>query len=180
MKNKEIELKFIITEKQKKLILEHLNKNAKFLSKMQQIDTYYIPFYKNFEENGETMECLRIRECDGKNILCYKKIHRECRPVYCDEFELEIASKEQMEKILFAIGFSVQMVIDKTRESFVSNDYEFDLDSVNDKLYLFEVELKSDGDDVNKIYSFVSNFGLREKDVTYDGIQKLVKNIKVD
>ena len=142
---------------------------------MKQIDTYYIPDFREFEINGETMECVRIREENNNSTLAYKKIHREANPVYCDEYETRVDNKEQMEKILFALGFKVQMVIDKTRESYKINELEFDFDSVKNLGELMEVELKNDSNDVSVIYEFVSKYGLSKKDVTYEGIQVLMK-----
>lgn len=176
MKEKEIELKFIINQDIKNKILEELiKKNAKKIGEEHIIDTYYIPSFKSFEKDGETMECVRIREEQGKITLGYKKIHRECDPVYCDEYETIIDSKEQTEKIFFALGFSVQMVIDKVRTSFEYNSLQFDFDSVKNFGELLEVELLDNNDEVNKIYEFVKPFGLTKKDVTYKGIQKLLK-----
>ncbi len=175
MKDKEIELKFKINSEIRDNILKDLCPNYQDLSQNRQVDTYYIPYFRDFEINGETMECVRIRETKGKNILAYKKIHREATPVYCDEYELEIANKEQMEKILFALGFSVQMVIDKTRVSFKHNNFEFDFDSVKDMGELMEVELKDDTATVEDIYNLVAKYGLTKDDVTYEGIQVLMK-----
>mgnify|MGYP003305230044 CR=1 FL=1 len=127
--------------------------------------------------NGETQECVRIRESNGKAILCYKNIHREATPVYCDEYELEVSSKEEMEKILFALGFSVQMVIDKTRNTYLFENFEFALDCVNGSLELFEVELKDNNASVDTILDFVNKYGLTKEDVTYRGIQLLVKDL---
>ena len=66
MKNREIELKFVITQNQRNLILNELETEARFEGEKRQVDTYYIPNFKSFEENGETKECLRIRESGGK------------------------------------------------------------------------------------------------------------------
>lgn len=176
MKTKEIELKFLITKEQKKKIYDALSRTTKYIGAIRQVDTYYIPTFKDYEIDGQTMEALRIREVDGKKTLCYKKIHREANPVYCDEYETEIESKESMEKILFALGFSVQMVIDKTRESFVADEMEFDFDSVLDVAEILEIEIIGDNVSVDDIYEFVKPYGLSEKDVTYDGIQKIVKD----
>ena len=178
MDNKEIELKFIV-DKQKRMLIEFdLNNIANFESEKRQIDTYYIPNFKSFEVNGETQECVRIRESNGKAILCYKNIHREADPVYCDEYELEVSSKVEMEKILFALGFSVQMIIDKTRKTYSYEKFEFDLDTVNEKLELFEVELKDNNASVGTILAFVQKYGLTKDDVTYRGIQLLVKDME--
>ena len=178
MDNKEIELKFIIDAEKRAKIEGDIEKIAKFESEKRQIDTYYIPDFKSFEVNGETQECVRIRESNGKAILCYKNIHREADPVYCDEYELEVSSKVEMEKILFALGFSVQMIIDKTRKTYSYEKFEFDLDTVNEKLELFEVELKDNNASVDTNLAFVQKYGLTKDDVTYRGIQLLVKDME--
>ena len=175
MKNKEVEFKFKITQEQKSILENDLKKTAKFLGQTRQIDTYYIPKFKSFELNGETMECLRIREVDDEKVLGYKKIHREANPVYCDEYELKISDKTQMEKILFAIDFEVQMVIDKTRESYKLGKLEFDFDTVLGLGELLEVELKDETEDVSVIFEFLKPYGLDKKSVTYKGIQTMLK-----
>ena len=178
MKDKEIELKFLIDNKTKQNIIADLEKTAQKGKTKRQIDTYYIPNFAEFEKDGETMECLRIREQNEKSVLCYKKIHREANPIYCDEYETEISSKDQMEKVLFALGFEIQMVIDKERVSYRLGDFHFDFDSVKNLGELMEVEIDSSANEnvsVDDIYSFVAKYNLTSKDVTYDGIQKLMK-----
>lgn len=175
MKNKEIELKFIISHEIKNKIINDLKNIAIKTNSLRQIDTYYIPYFREFEINGETMECVRIREENNVSTLTYKKIHREANPVYCDEYETVVEDKQQMEKFLFALGFSVQMVIDKTRESYKLDDFEFDFDSVKNLGELMEIELKNDSSSVDEIYDYVSKYGLTKKDVTYEGIQILMK-----
>ena len=175
MKDKEIELKFIINKEIKNAILSENIENFEKLSASRGIDTYCIPYFREFEINGETMECVRIRENEKGSFLTYKKIHRECDPVYCDEYETKIEDKDQMEKLLFALGFSVQMKIDKTRESYKMNNLEFDFDSVKNLGELLEIEIKDETASVDDIYNFVSKYGLTKNDVTYKGIQVLMK-----
>ena len=175
MKDKEIELKFVIDTKTRKKIVTDLVSFAQDLGRSRMIDTYYIPAFRDFEINGVTNECVRIREDKSGVTLCYKHIHRDCMPVYCDEFETKIDSKEQMEKILFALGFSVQMIIDKTRSSYQLGHFQFDFDSVKNLGEFMEVELKSETAGVDEIYDFVSKYKLSSKDVTYDGIQTLMR-----
>ena len=175
MSNKEVELKFVINEEIKMQIISDLEQKTSKISEKSLIDTYYIPYYREFEINGETMECVRIRENDKGSVLAYKKIHREANPVYCDEYETKVESKIETEKILFALGFNVQMVIDKIRTTYSLDNLEFDFDSVKGLGEILEVELKNSDDDVSVIYNFVSKYGLTEKDVTYKGIQVLMK-----
>lgn len=175
MKNKEVELKFLINEKIKEQIITDLANKANKIKEEKLIDTYYVPNFKDFEINGETIECVRIRENEKGNVLAYKRVHREVMPVYCDEFETFVSSKEQMENILFALGFSVQMVIDKTRITYEMNDFEFDFDTVKGLGELLEVEVKNEQATTENIYNFVKKYGLSKADVTYEGIQTLMK-----
>lgn len=175
MKDKEIELKFVINNEIKNSMLEFLNERATDVGKSHLIDTYYIPNFRDFEINGETIECVRIRENSKGVVLTYKKIHKESNPIYCDEFETEVKDKEQLEKILFALGFSVEMIIDKTRTSFDFGKFRIDFDSVVNLGELLEVELKNSNGKVEEILEFVGRFGLSMKDVTYEGIQALMK-----
>ena len=92
MKDKEIELKFRITSEQRQAILNYLSTNATYKGSERMIDTYYIPNFKDFEINGKTIECVRIREVDNSAVICYKHIHYEADPIYCDEFETKIDS----------------------------------------------------------------------------------------
>ena len=179
MKDKEIELKFLIKKETKQSIISDLEKIAQKGKQSHPIDTYYIPNFAEFEKDGQTMECLRIREQNGKSVLCYKKIHREASPIYCDEYETIVESKEQMEKVLFALGFEIQMVIDKVRVSYKYGDFHFDFDSVKNLGDIMEIEIDNNANDnitVDKIYNYVKKYGLTQKDVTYDGIQKLMKD----
>ena len=175
MKNKEIELKFKISEDIYKKIIIDLDASATKTGESRMVDTYYIPDFREFEIDGVTHECVRIRQTEKGNVLCYKKIHYEANPVYCDEFETMVADKEQIENILFRLGFSVQMVIDKTRVSYKKDNFEFDIDFVKDLGYLLEVELKDENADIEEIYNFVKVYGLTKDDVTYEGIQILMK-----
>ncbi|MBQ3158182.1 MAG: class IV adenylate cyclase [Clostridia bacterium] len=176
MKDKEIELKFVINEKIKDAVIKDL-KDAKYLGETHQVDTYYIPDFRDFEKDGETVECVRIREDKNGVVLCYKKIHREANPVYCDEYETKIEDKDEMEKILFAFGFTVQMIVDKTRNSYALNNLRFDFDSVKSLGELMEVELKGDDVSVDDVYMYVKKYGLSKENVTYDGIQKQMKEV---
>ncbi len=175
MKDKEIELKFRITQEQRQAIIEYLEPLTTYKGSERMIDTYYIPNFKEFEIDGKTIECVRIRQTNNSAVLCYKHIHYDKEPIYCDEYETPIDSKDQMEKILFALGFTVQMVIDKTRVSYFNEHFEFDFDTVKNLGELMEIELKNNNSSISDIYRLVKPFGLDENNVTYEGIQIMLK-----
>lgn len=176
MANIELEYKFLISDNQKNKILDYLKENGEFVSSSHQKDVYYIPKFRDFEINGETAECVRVRTTDKGSVLCYKKIHRESNPIYCDEYETKIEDAESLEKIMLAIDFEIQMTIDKTRETFKIADYEFDFDSVKDLGELLEVEFKgSDPSKFDEVFEILSKYSISKSDVNYDGIQMLMK-----
>ena len=172
---KEIEVKFIINKKIKNNILKVLAEITKDYNISHLTDTYYIPYYKEFEQGGKTIECLRIREVNSKSYLSYKKIHYEANPIYCDEYESLIENKAQIENILLALGFTKQMIIDKIRTTYILGNLKFDFDSVKNLGELLEVELINNNGNLEDIFNFVKQFGLTKKDVTYKGIQLLMK-----
>ena len=57
------------------------------------------------------------------------------------------------------------MVIDKTRESYIYNNFCFDFDSIKDVAELMEVELKDNSASVDTILDFVSKYGLSQVDI---------------
>ena len=71
------------------------------------------------------------------------------------------------------------MKIDKIRKTFVLAGFEIALDEVNEKLELLEVELKDENSSTDDILNFVKKFGLTKDDVTYRGIQLLVKDLGI-
>lgn len=176
MANIELEYKFLINQNQKQEILKFLKENGEFVSSSHQKDVYFIPKFRDFEKNGETIECVRIRTTETYSVLCYKKIHRDATPIYCDEYETKVEDFESLEKILKAIDFEVQMIIDKTRETYRFGDYEFDFDSVKDLGELLEVEFKGkDATQFDNIFEILSSYNISKSDVNYDGIQMLMK-----
>ena len=176
MKNKEIERRFKITQEQKQELLSFVKSNAKYLGEVRQFDIYYEPSFKEWEVDGKTIEALRIRTIGEKSTINYKYIHREASPIYHDEYESEVSDAKQIENILFALGFHRLIEIDKTRQTYMLGDCEFDFESVARLGDFLEIELKGENCDVKRIFDMVEPFGLAEKDVTFDGIIKLMQN----
>ena len=70
-------------------------------------------------------------------------------------------------------------MLQQVRKTFVFAGFEIALDEVNEKLELLEVELKDENSSTEDILNFVKKFGLTKEDVTYRGIQLLVKDLGI-
>ena len=110
------------------------NQNSN-ITKIKQIDKYYIPKYRNFN-----YEWLRVRNEENKCILTYKKkIINNC----CKEYEVLIDNVNSFETILKCLDFQNKGIITKTREKIMYNDkYEFSFDNVDNMGNFVEIEVK--------------------------------------
>ena len=118
----EVKLKVNISDFNRiKGIIKNQNSN---ITKIKQIDKYYIPKYRNFN-----YEWLRVRNEENKCILTYKKkIINNC----CKEYEVLIDNVNSFETILKCLDFQNKGIITKTREKIMYNDkYEFSFDNVD-------------------------------------------------
>ncbi len=117
--------------------------NAKFLKSSNQEDTYYQPTYRKFlKDNNETIdEWLRIGIRGNKKILNYKKWYDN---MYCDEYEVEIDSEKNLERIFKILGLEKIAVVNKVRNTYNFLDkYEVALDYVEGLGYFIEIEVKN-------------------------------------
>ena len=129
----EVKLKVNISEFNRiKGIIKNQNSN---ITKIKQIDKYYIPKYRNFN-----YEWLRVRNEENKCILTYKKkIINNC----CKEYEVLIDNVNSFETILKCLDFQNKGTITKTREKIMYNDkYEFSFDNVDNMGNFVEIEVK--------------------------------------
>ena len=63
--------------------------------------------------------------------------------MYCDEYEVEIDNKENLDRILNVLGLEQIAVVDKTRVNYLYLDkYEISLDFVKTLGYFIEIEVK--------------------------------------
>lgn len=117
-----------------------MKQNAKFIKESNQVDTYYQPTYRKFLNDKEINEWLRIGERGNKKILNYKNWHDN---MYCDEYEVEIDNKENLDRIFNVLGLEQIAVVDKTRVNYLYLDkYEISLDFVKTLGYFIEIEVK--------------------------------------
>lgn len=137
----ETEIKIKITKSEYDRLVSFMKDKAKTLSENKQIDTYYQPTYRKFLNDGEINEWLRIGERGNKTILNYKNWHDN---IYCDEYEVEIDSGKNLDKIFKVLGLEEIAIVNKQRKTYMYlNKYEIALDFVKDLGYFIEIEVKN-------------------------------------
>lgn len=136
----ETEIKIKISEKDYKRLLNFMTQKAQFIKESNQVDTYYQPTYRKFLNDKEVNEWLRIGERGNKTILNYKNWHDN---MYCDEYEVEIDNKDNLDRIFKILDLEQIAVVDKKRIIyFYLEKYEISLDFVKDLGYFIEIEVK--------------------------------------
>lgn len=136
----ETEIKVKLSKKEFEELKIYMKNNAKFVSEVRQVDTYYEPTHRSFLNSNPITEWLRIGKRGNKNILNYKNWYSD---MSCDEYEVEINNIKDMDKILKVLGMVQIVEVDKIRNSFVYLDkYEVALDYVDKLGYFIEIEIK--------------------------------------
>lgn len=151
----ELEIKLKVDNDTYKKVLSHFNNNSG--EKLEQIDTYYIPEFKEFND-----EWLRVRNETGKNILSYKK---KLEDNYREEIETFVDNYDNLHLILTNLGFKVKGTITKNRIKIIYKDkYEFSFDDVKNIGLFIEIEVKkieySVIEEINNLYKTLDDFGL--------------------
>lgn len=146
MKNKrqsvEIEIKVQIENSAP--LLDFLKKNAKFTGKHHQVDSYYSPAHRNFVAVRPISEWLRLRNSSGKYSINYKNWYYDDngRSEFCDEYETPIESIEKLKSIFASLDIKSITTIDKTRQTWLYQNYEIAFDLVKDLGNFVEIEYK--------------------------------------
>lgn len=151
----ELELKLKVDNDTYKKVLNRFNSNNS--EKLEQIDTYYIPKFKDFND-----EWLRIRNENGKNILSYKK---RLEDNYREEIETIIDNYNNLHLILTNLGFKIKGRVTKNRIKILYKDkYEFSFDNVKNIGLFIEIEVKkieySVIEEINNLYKILNDFSL--------------------
>lgn len=151
----ELELKLKVDNDTYKKVLNRFNSTSS--EKLEQIDTYYIPEFKDFND-----EWLRIRNENGKNILSYKK---RLEDNYRQEIETIIDNYNNLHLILTNLGFKVKGRVTKNRIKILYKDkYEFSFDDVKNIGLFIEIEVKkieySVIEEINNLYKILNDFSL--------------------
>lgn len=160
MADKEIEIRMRV--KDSKPLLKFLEKKGSFKYEKHQRDEYFTPAHRDFIKTEPVKEWLMLRKEEGKNSLNYKNWHynKDGKSYHCDEYESKLDDLDNAGRILKALNFKSLIVVDKKRKTFMFEDYEIALDSVEELGDYVEVEYKGkeDKSDTKKVASRMKNF----------------------
>lgn len=164
MKDIEIEIQVRISEDER--LKAFLAEKARFASENYQKDQYFTPAHRNFIEPKPVKEWLRLRE-SGENSITYKNWHytAEGKGTHCDEYESSIGDIEQLQKIFQALNIKPVITVEKTRKTWLYENYEIALDHVTGLGDFVEIEYKSQDTSVNpekvtgEMIAFLKNIG---------------------
>jgi adenylate cyclase class 2 len=150
MSDVEIELKLPL--KNRKEVEALLNKLADFKHKSFQHDAYYNAPHRDFLENSDNVnEWFRVRLSEGEAQINYKDFqpHDAKIKTHCIEYEANVDSEDQLNKILEALNFVRLIDVKKLRKAWHYLDTEVSIDSVENLGDFIEIEYKGSHTDVD-------------------------------
>ena len=125
-----------------------------------------------FARKPHPIEWLRIRTNPDKVVWEYTRSinQREDGDYdYAEEYETEISSKEEFEKILGFLDFKKYVTIEKYREYWMCDNIEVALDEVKDLGYFIEAEAKGNFKDEKEAKKaceeFLKNLGINDIEI---------------
>lgn len=150
MENKEIEIKLQIEEEDYHRLSSLLKNTEVFEGEKIQIDSYYSPTGTSFYDRGD--RCLRVRTEDNTAFLSYKRIYeQDSQRQFIEELETQVDSPEMIDKILKALGYRVEITVNKYRLNYrTRNGFLIALDSVKNLGFFIEVENANESDSIQK------------------------------
>jgi adenylate cyclase class 2 len=168
----EIEVKAVLKDKEA-FIAALARLGCEFGPEIKQEDTVYVREVGSIETYLSNSAFLRLRvQNDGRTLFTYK--HHPARIVTLDsaplELELEVSSREVMEKILLIMGYKEAVRIAKHRRKTTYKNWEVCVDDVEGLgSYVEMEELAETTDDVPEIkermQAFLAEQGVGEGDI---------------
>ncbi len=165
----EIELKFAVDKDTFFKIKDKIKEISKFKNISKQVDDYFTPAHRNFTEPEYIYEWLRLGKRGSKTIITYKHFYPENVETFthCDEFETEINSIDQLNKIFTALNLKKLVTIEKEREIYTNNEFEIAMDVVKELGYFIEIEAIKHSETVEetrkKLFEFAKNLGINSE-----------------
>lgn len=172
MSQKEIEIRFRLSEIKKDEIMKLLQNKGWSPKRTKQIDTYFCS--PEFVKQKERPYIVRIRESETKKILTYKSTIINGA---WEEIETQVEDAVVIKKILGYLNLESFLVIDKERLTGKVGDIEINIDQIKDLGLYVEFEVISD--DVKKgkkrILNFSSQLNLELNDIVNGGYVQLME-----
>ena len=172
--NTEIEIKLFLTPNDRKKVTQWLKINAKKEGTIHHVEYYLNNPQSSFtftskEGYKDALDYLRIRFTDKGDSVCLKHWHRDpitTKTTHCDEFETPVKDGKTLLELYKAIGFTDNVILDKTRTTYNSTDFEIVIDEVKGIGQFMEVELKKKVANANiglkNINDFLRQLGLKK------------------
>lgn len=175
---KEIEVKAKLEQKQE--VIEKLkNLGCVFNEPVTQKDVVYVKNIGSLEIFKSNDIFLRIRTINNSKILFTVK-KRMVNDLDALEYETEISSKEEMEQALLLMGYKEAIRINKSRLTTHYQNYEIDIDEVDNLGEFIEVEkLAEDGNSEqiqNELFNILISLGIKPENRVIYGYDILMLN----
>lgn len=171
---KEIEVRIQIDDALLDTAQSWLDQNAKFIGTIHHTE-YYLNkpattfFFKAAEGYRDALDYLRVRLTKEGDSFCFKKFHEdpvEKRPLYCDEYEVNVSDGKETLALMKALGYTEQTMMEKIRNTYTYDCFEIVLDQVKNLGKFMEVELKMEVENpkvgLNLIYNFLKSIGINK------------------
>jgi len=190
--NKEIEIKIQVNSKLRQQIQTWLDKNATHMGSAHHIE-YYLNkpattfFFSAQEGYKDALDYLRVRLTNNGDSFCLKKFHEdpiEKKPLYCDEYEVQVSDGKKTLELMKAIGYTEQTLVEKTRNTYKFDVFEIVVDQVKNLGLFMEVELKIEAENthagIKLIYDFLKSIGITEFKLQTRGYVSMLWNPEYD
>jgi len=164
--NKEIEIKFQLSETDTKTFTTWLTGHTKYVGEQTQKecylnnpnDSFFAMSTKGFID---ALSCLRIRETNHGTWMCVKKSNVDPvtkKILSKNEYETKIEDGATAIEGFVAIGFTEKIPVNKVRQIYTYGDFEIVMDVVENLGTFFEVELKDGSQDGQKGRARIKDF----------------------
>lgn len=188
----EVELTLKTTAAYMELLQNWLKKNAQFQGTEKHKEVYLDNPKTTFfftKPNGErdALQYLRVRWSNENGSICLKDWHRDKtgKTTHCDEYETDVTNPKILLQLLEQLGYTNQTWVEKTRNKFLSGDYEIVIDEVKNLGTFFEIEMKCHVEDpcaaLKRIENFLANtIGIKEYWIQTRGYVSMLRNPEID
>lgn len=144
-------------------------------------------FFPSPEGHKKALNYLRVRFTEQNDSVCFKKFHIdpvEKRPLYCDEYELNISDGNKMLALLNALGYTEQTLMEKIRTTYTYDCFEIVIDHVKNLGTFMEIELKTEVENarvgIALIYDFLKSIGITKIKLYTCGYITMLWNPDID